>query len=139
MSGAAGPSRNNVSDLRIRASPPRNNIGRKKVWNGENWLTRTEAMDIARTRQSELTKIYNQSAEEYENLYQRIQEYKLMGAPPEELIYINQRLLQLLEKATEDKIAAEEAIETYKNLRNAPITPAGQRRNRKTRKSNNRR
>lgn len=137
MSGAAPT--NNARALRIRASPPRNNLGHKKVWNGENWLTRTKAMDIARARQSELTKIYNNSAEEYENLYQRIQEYKLMGAPPDELIYINQRLLQLLEKATEDKIAAEEAIETYKNLRNAPITPADQRRNRKTRKSNNRR
>ena len=138
MSGA-GPSRNNIGSLRIRSSPPRNGIGRKRIWNGENWISRNEAIQIERARQSELVKIYNKSAEEYENLYQRIQEYKLMGATPDELVFINKKLLELLQKATEDKIAAEESIEIYKSLRNAPITPINQRQNRKTRKSNNRR
>ena len=36
-----------------------------------------------------------------------------MGATPDELIFINKRLLELLQKATEDKIAAEESIEIY--------------------------
>ena len=137
MSGTGHP-RNNVGSLRIRASPPRNGIGRKRIWNGDDWISRSEAIQIERSRQSELVKIYNNSAEEYEKLYQRIQEYKLMGATPDELIFINKRLLELLQKATEDKIAAEESIEIYKSLRNAPITPINQRRNRKTRKSNNR-
>jgi hypothetical protein len=138
MSGILPP-RNNVGSLRIRASAPRNIIGRKKVWNGENWISRSEAIANQRAIALELEEIYNKSAEEYENLYQRIQEYKLMGATPDELVFINKRLLELLQKATEDKIAAEESIEIYKSLRNAPITPINQRRNRKTRKSNNRR
>jgi hypothetical protein len=138
MSGIA-PSRNNVGSLRIRASAPRNGIGRKRVWNGENWLSRTEAISRQKAYALELEQIYNHSVDEYENLYQRIEEYKLMGAPPDELIHINQRLLQLLARAEQDKIEAIAAKEAYRNLRNAPITPINQRKNRKTRKSNNRR
>ena len=138
MNGAA-PSRNNVGSLRIRVSAPRNVIGRKRVWNGENWILRSEAIANQRAIALELEEIYNKSAEEYEQLYQRIYEYRLMGADDEELKYVNQRLLQLLEKAKQDKIEAEAAQDTYRNLRNAPITPINRRRNRKTRKSNNRR
>jgi hypothetical protein len=138
MSGIA-PSRNNVGSLRIRTSAPRNGIGRKRVWNGENWLSRTEAISRQKAYALELEQIYNHSVDEYENLYQRIEEYKLMGAPPDELIHINQRLLQLLARAEQDKIEAIAAKEAYRNLRNAPITPINQRKNRKTRKSNNRR
>jgi len=138
MSGVA-PSRNNVGSLRIRASAPRNGIGRKRVWNGEKWILRTEAIARQNERAQELEETYNKSVKDYENLYQRIEEYKLMGSTPDELIYINERLLQLLAKAKKNKIDAIDANETYRSLLNTTITPINQRRNRKTRKSNNRR
>jgi HSP90 family molecular chaperone len=130
MSGE--PPRNKVETLRIRISPPRNNTNRKKIWNGENWISRANALSIKKKIASELVRIYEKSANDYDKLYERIQEYKRMGSSEDELIFVNRRLIQLLKIVEQDKIEAETAIHEYNELRNTPITPKNQRKNRRS-------
>jgi len=137
MSGATP--RNNVGALRIRASAPRNNTGRKMVWNGENWVLGSDIIAREKTNTFELLDKYIKSSKEYLNSYVKLQEYKLMDSSDDELMFLNQKIIRLNNEVIQDKINLENAIEHYRELSSMPITPVSQRRNRKTRKSNNRR
>lgn len=133
-------SRNNVGSLRVRITPPRNNTGTKKIWNGYNWLSRSNALLEAKKKASEETKYYMSLNKTYTKLIDIITYYKSIGASDEMIDPLKSELndvgkeLNIVQKKTENSIMF------YKNIANLPpLTPLNKRINRKTRKSNNRR
>ena len=133
-------SRNNVGALRVRITPPRNNTGTKKVWNGYNWVSRSNALLQAKKKASEETEYYKSLEKKYNKLINVITYYKSIGASEGLLKPIESQLRDTITELNIAQKKTENSIMFYKNIANLPpATPLNKRLNRKTRKSNNRR
>jgi hypothetical protein len=132
--------RNNIKSLRIRSTAPINNTGTKKVWNGDSWLSKINALKISRRHAQNQTKEYKNLEREYNNLFNTIDSYKKFNQANFYIKPLEEKLLYL-EKLLEKKgKVVEDSITYFLNIRNGtPITPKHQENSMKTRKSKTRR
>ena len=124
-----------VTSLRIRTSPPRNNTGTKKVWNGYNWLPRKNALAKVRNKASDQTTHYQMLTAEYDRLFDDYEYYRTMGYSVENLVPTKQKLNDLHKQLNRLQKSTENSIMFYKNIRNATPTPRTPFRTRKSRKT----
>jgi hypothetical protein len=77
-----GTRRNNTGALRIRITPPLNSTGKEKVWNGNTWLTRSNAIARARAKATEDTKVVKELEKSIEMYTTEIERLKTIKPRP---------------------------------------------------------
>jgi hypothetical protein len=107
-----GTRRNNKS-LRIRITPPLNSTGVERVWNGNTWVKRSNALVRARTKAMEHTKVVKELEENIEIYTTEIERLKKINPRP----YALPGFIAQLEKMKNALIIAEnDAVDSISNF-----------------------
>jgi hypothetical protein len=132
--------RNNVGSLRIRASPPRNNKGAKKLWIADTWLEKDSYLRILALKLNKLTHNFDEIDREIQNLERRIRTIRIRNgefANENSITTYEDRILSFRERQELIVKKHEELLVEFNELKSTTATPMAERRNRKTRKSRN--
>jgi len=118
-----GTGRNNTRSLRIRTTPPINSTGKEKVWNGNTWLTRSNAIARAQAKATKDAKVVKELEKSIEMYTKEIERLKKINPRPYGLPAFIAELQRMKDAFITAENDAVDSITRFYYLRNG--TPKG--------------
>ena len=118
-----GTRRNNTRSLRIRITPPLNSNGKERVWYGNTWLKRSNALVRARAKAMEHTKVVKELEKSIEMYTTEIERLKTIKPRPYGLPAFIAELQRMKDAFITAENDAVDSITKFYYLRNG--TPKG--------------